>query len=73
MWPVQWASASAPPDGSTRYASTRFVLDAELKEIGTWEVCLEMLYENWAATHYQGTVTVNFMYALSPSLPLSVL
>lgn len=61
MWPVQWAAAPSPPDGSSRYVSTRFLLDADLLQVGTWDLCLEMLYEDWQQTHYQGTITVNFM------------
>lgn len=73
MWPVQWASATAPPDGSSRYSSTRFLLDTDLLQTGTWEVCLEILYEEWQQTHYQGSVTVNFMSStpLSTSFPTS--
>jgi len=61
MWPVQWTGATSPVDGSSRWYSTRYLLDADLREVGDWMVCLEMMYDNWDTTDYSGHVTLRFI------------
>lgn len=39
----------------------RYVLDAELEEVGEWRVCLKMMYSSWDTTHYEGEITMNFV------------